>query len=235
MTLLSVCQDVADVTGLTRPPAIITGQDQLQRQMLGLAKETLCELGLMDWPILQVPYTFNTVAGQAQYDLPADFGREVGSTVYASARYAEVRGQLTAAAWAKQRNELPNLGRFKFRIFGMPLKLSIYPVPDTVETVVMEYASTYRVKQATGVYVTTYADDQDVSLMPEDLIKLGLKWRIRRAKGMDYSEEFDAYELTRNQRLAQQLDMGSMPVAYRGVNDDGYPFGPYMPETGFGA
>ena len=235
MTLLSIAQDVADAIGLTRPAAIITGQDQNARQMLGLAKETLEELGLMEWPILQIPYSFNTVAGQAMYTLPADFDREVGDTVYSSARYASVRGQLTAAAWAKQRNELPNLGRFKFRIFGLASKLQMYPVPDTVEEIVIEYQTKYRVRKSDGTYQNTYTDDQDVSLVPEDLVKLGLKWRLRRAKGMDYSEEFDVYEFTRNQRYAQQLDLGSLPVSYRSLQDDsGYPFGPYIPEVGFG-
>jgi hypothetical protein len=230
MTLLSIAQDTADVIGLTRPNAVALSNEPLSRQMLGFAKETLEELSLMDWPVLQVPYSFATVAGQAQYDLPADFGREVGDTVYGAARYSQLRGSLTPGDWSRQRNVLPGLGFYRFRIFGSPLKLNLTPTPQVVENIVLEYQTTNWVTNA-GVPKATYTNDDDVSLVPEALMKLGLKWRIRRAKGMDYSEEFDAYETIRAQRLAQALQFGSMPVARREYEE--LPMG-YVPETGYG-
>ncbi len=236
MTLLSIAKDVADVIGLTRPASIINGTDQLSRQMLGFAKETLEELGFMDWPILERPYTFNTVVDQTDYDLPADFMREIGDSVYVSTQYNRVRGSLTPADWARQRGTYPDLGRYKFRIWGYPLKMRITPAPQTVEPVTFEYQSTARVLQADNSLKETYYDDQDVSIVPEDLMKSGLKWRMRRAKGLDYSEEFDAYEIARAQRLAQTLQMGSQAVAYRSpFYDDDIPPAGYMPENGFGA
>lgn len=235
MSLLSIAQDVADVIGLTRPTAIITGADQLSRQILGLAKETLEELSLMDWPVLQVPYSFNTVANQAAYALPADFGHEVGDTVYAASRYDQLRGSLTPGDWARQRNTLPGLGRFRFRIFGNPMALNMSPTPTTVENIVLEYQTVNRVTQVGGALKTTYYDDTDVSIVPEDLMKKGLKWRLRRAKGLDYSEEFDDYEMARAQRLAQQLSLGSMPVAYRSPFDIWEVGMGYVPQTGFGS
>lgn len=233
MTLLTVCQEVADVIGLTRPAAILSGTDQISRQMLGLVKETLDELGLMDWPILQVAYSFNTANGTSQYNLPADFGRETGDTAYAAARYYAVRGSMTPGDWARQRNNLPSLGSYKFRIFGNPLKLNLTPTPTAVEAIVFEYQTTNRVRLTGGTFSATFTDDTDVTLMPEELLKKGLKWRFMRRKGLDYSEEFDDYELSRTQRLAQQLALGSMPVAYRGLGDDGLTNG-YVPETGYG-
>lgn len=235
MSLLSVCQDVADVIGLARPVAIMAGQDQLPRQMLGLCRKTLEELGLMDWPVLEIPYTFDTINGQGQYDLPGDFGREVGDTVYLATQYNSLRGSLTPSDWQRQKTGLQaNLGRYRFRIFGLPLKLSITPTPSVVETLLMEYQTTSRVRQLDGGYKPTFFADSDVTLMPEELLKKGLEWRLRRAKGLDYSEEFDDYEMSRASRLAQALSMGSMPIAYRPYNDgDGIAY-PYVPEAGFG-
>jgi hypothetical protein len=234
MSLLSIVQDTADVVGLTRPTAVITGVDQLSHQMLGFAKETLEELSMMDWPILENSYSFNTVVGQSQYALPSDFSREIGDSVYGQARYSQLRGSLTAADWARQRNVLPGVGFYRFRIFSYPLKINLTPTPQTIETVVFEYQSANRVVQTGGALKTTFFDDTDVSLVPEDILKKGLKWRIRRAKGLDYSEEFDDYELTRNQRLAQALQLGSMAVAYRGPFDDINLSPGYVPESGFG-
>lgn len=237
MTLLSVAQDVADMIGLTRPTALVSSSDQLARQMLGFAKATLEELGLMDWPVLQVPYTFDTVDGQAQYDLPADFGREIGDSVYVATQYDSLRGSLTPSDWQRQKSGMQsNLGRYRFRIFGLPLKLNIVPTPSVVEALVLEYQTTYRVLQDDATYQNTFFADTDVSLMPEELLKKGLQWRTRRAKGLDYSEEFDDYEMSRTQRLAQALSMGSMPVAYRsGVEDAAGLGNVYIPETGYGS
>lgn len=234
MTLLSICRDTADVIGLTRPTAIITGTDQLARQMLGFARETLEELSLMDWPSLQTPYTFNTVVDQAAYDLPEDFGREVGDTVYGQARYSQLRGSLTPGDWARQRNVIPGLGFYRFRIFGNPLKLNLTPTPQVVEAIVFEYQTLNVVTQSDNTMQQTFFDDQDTSVVSEVLMKKGLKWRVRRAKGLDYSEEFDDYEISRNSRLAQALQFGSMPVATRSPYDTNGITNGYVPENGFG-
>lgn len=235
MSLLSICRDVADVIGLTRPAAIMTGPDQLSRQMLGFAKETLEELGFMDWPILEVAYSFNTVVSQSQYALPVDFGRAITDTMYAASRYEQLRGSLTPGDWARQRNNTPELGRFRFRIFGNPQMLNISPTPTVVEAFVMEYQTINRVTQVGGAFQSTYFSDDDVSLVPEDLMKKGLKWRLRRAKGLDYSEEFDDYETARTSRLAQQLAFGSIPISNRSPYDTYEPGSMYVRENGYGA
>jgi hypothetical protein len=237
MSLLSVAQDVTDMIGFTRPSAIVSSTDALARQILSLAKETLEELGRMDWPALEIPYTFNTVVDQSQYALPADFGREVGDSVYVSGQYQSLRGSLTAADWQRQKSGMQaNLGRYRFRIFGLPTMLNITPVPSKVETLVMEYQTTYRVQQTDSTYKNTFFADTDVSLMPEELLKKGLKWRLRHAKGLDYSEEFNDYEMSRAARLAQAMSMGSMPVAFRSGLDNAEGIGNmYMPEGGYGS
>lgn len=235
MSLLTVAQQTCDVIGLVRPSAVVTGTDQLSRQILGLARETLTELGLMDWPILEIPYTLTTIVGQSAYDLPGDWGREVGDTVYVASQYSQLRGSLTPADWARQRDSLQiQQGRYRFRIFGLPLKLQLTPAPQVAEDVTLEYQTTARVRQNDGTYKETFYADSDVSIVPEDLLAKGLKWRLRRAKGLDYSEEFDDYEKDRFARLSQALQLGSMPVAVRTpCDDDGY-YG-YIPENGYGA
>lgn len=235
MSLLSICQDTADVIGLTRPTAIVTGTDQLSRQMLGYAKKTLEELSIMDWPVLEVPYSFNTVADQSAYALPSDFYREAGDTVFGKARYSQLRGSLTPGDWARQRNILPALGFYRFRIFGNPPQLNLNPTPTVAEEIVFEYQSLNRVYTLGGGFSVTFEDDTDVPVVPEHLVKLGLEWRMRRTKGMDYTEEFNDYEMKRAQVLGQKLQMGSMAVAYKGPYDgEDYIGRGYVPETGYG-
>lgn len=235
MTLLTICQDVADVIGLTRPTAIVTDTTQLPRQMLGFAKETVDELSRMDWPVLEVAYTFPTVAGQASYTLPVDFKREIGDSVYAATSYTQIRGSLTASDWARQRSSMPGIGRYRFRIYGYPQKLYISPTPQVAETIVMEYQTCNKVVDSTGALKTAFTLDSDMPMVAEELVRKGLKWRLRRAKGLDYSEEFDDYENDRSTQLAQALGMGSMAVAYRSPYDSDSGLGnPYVPDHGFG-
>lgn len=233
MSLLEMCQEVSDAVGVQRPIAIVTSQDQLARQLLAFAKEALEELSLMDWPVLVRSVVLPTVTSQAQYDLPADFEHEIGDTMYVADRYEQVRGSMSPGDWARQRNAIPDLGRFRFRIYGEPLKLNIMPTPQMAEDVVYEYKTKMRVRRTDGSLGLTYTADTDVPIVHEELVKKGLKWRIRRGKGLDYSEEFDDYEFARNSRLAQQLQFGSMPVSYRSPYYDGITDG-YVPETGYG-
>jgi hypothetical protein len=234
MALLTICQEVADVVGVQRPLAIVTAVDQLSRQMLGLAKEALEELSLMDWPILVQTYPLDTVTDQSQYTLPSDFEHEIGDTMYMANRYEQLRGSLSPGDWARQRNVLPDLGRYRFRIYGYPPMINITPTPQMVENLIFEYKTRNRVIKSDGSLSPNYSDDMDVSIVYEELVKKGLKWRLRRAKGLDYSEEFDDYEFARTSRLAQQLQFGSMPVSYRSPWDIDVVTNGYVPESGYG-
>lgn len=236
MTLLTSAQNVCDVIGLSRPAAVVTGTDQLARQIFGLAVETLDELSAMDWPVLCVPYSFNTAVGQSAYDLPADFFRELGDTVYVASQYSSLRGSLTPGDWARQRDSLEwQQGRYRFRIYGLPPKLNLTPTPQVVEEITLEYQTRFKVRQSNGTYKDSFYDDADVPIVPEDLLRKGLKWRLRRAKGLDYSEEFDDYEKDRFAQLAQTLQLGSMPVAYRQQSDMPEGLNVYVPQNGFGS
>jgi len=235
MTLLSVCQEVADAIGLTRPTSIASSTDQLSRQMLVYARQTLAELSRMDWPTLQTPFEFDTVVGQQKYPIPTDFGRQIGDTMYLSSQYYQLRGSLSSTEWARQRGSFPtNLGRYKFRTYGLPQMIYIQPIPQTVEHITLEYTTTNNVKQANGQLTYQYGLDNDTALLSEELVAEGLNWRIRRAKGLAYEEEFNDYEVNRYQVLAQMLNMGSLPVAYRRmIESPEIPIG-YIPENGYG-
>jgi hypothetical protein len=235
VSLLQICYDVVDGVGVPRPPAIVTGIDQFSRQLYAVSKYTLEELSLMDWPVLVMPGNVTTVVGQETYPLPADFEHEINDTMYSATRYEQIRGSLTPGDWARQRRALsPDIGQYRFRIYGNPLMIHLIPIPQMVENLVYEYKTTNRVRRVDSSLGATYGDDQDVSLVPEELVRKGIHWRIRRAKGLDYSEEFDDYEIARNSRLAQQLAFGSMPVAIRNPWGNAPITDGYVPEWGYG-
>lgn len=234
MSLLTVAQRVADEVGLPRPAAVAASTDQLARQMFSLANTTLEELGKMNWPELDALHTFNTVVAQESYPAPDDYARYATDAGFIASQYYQMRGSLTANEWRRRANGFPSsAGRYRYRMFGYPLRMHVVPVPQTVENIAIEYISRNLVIGQDLTRKTRYVLDTDSSVMPEELVRKGLKWRIKHAKGLDYSEDFNSYETSKAELLAQRLNLGSIPVATRWLGDDGL-VGPYIPDTGYG-
>lgn len=237
MTLLSIAQSVADEVGLPRPNVVAASTDQLARQMFALANVTLEELGKMNWPELDTTYSFPTVVNQVAYAVPTDYDRFATDTAFISSQYYQARGSLTANEWARRRNGMSSLtGWARYRVFGYPLQIQFVPAPQVVQTVVIEYVSKNLAISATNARQPKYVVDTDTSVIPEELVRMGLKWRIKHAKGLDYSEDFNTYEKRTAALFAQHLNLGATPVAYRSPYSDGQEISlPYIPDTGYGA
>jgi hypothetical protein len=237
MTLLTIAQRVADEVGLPRPAGVAGSTDQLARQMFALANTTLEELGKRNWPELVETFTFPTVVNQAAYSGPTDYARFATDAAFVTSMYYSLRGSLSANEWQRRLNGLPSIaGRYRYRVFGSPPQINIVPAPQKVESVTFEYLSSNLAVNASNVPIPLYSVDTDTSIMPEELVRKGLKWRIKHAKGLDYSEDYNAYERDAAQLFAQKLNLGSTPVAQRYLYGDLEELGAfYVPETGFGS
>jgi hypothetical protein len=229
-------QDICDTIGLPRPNGIAMATDQLARQLFGIAKETVEELTALDWPVLAIPYTFQTIVNHDTYPVPPDFHHAIADTAYLATQYYPLRGSLTPSDWGRIKNALPSqIGRYKFRIMaGNPPVFVMSPIPGTVETVVLEYRTNNRVVQSNGSLALNWMNDTDTPIVPETLVKLGMKWRLKREKGLEYSDEFDDYVIQKQTYVSQALDIGSLSVAYRHLLDYPEIANGYVPEYGFG-
>lgn len=234
MTLLSIAQRVADEVGLPRPTSIAASSDQLARQLHALANTTLEELAEMPWPVLNLRGAFILVAHQMQYDLPADFGRMLSDTLYNYNSKVPVRGAVDVAEWQDTRyGQMYTPAQYSFRLSEEPLVLNVWPSPTADgEILSYQYQSSHLAKDASNVRIPLYASDTDTSVVPETVVRMGLKWRIKHAKGLDFSEDFNRYEKARATALAQQTASGSIPVAVKPA--DAALTNGYIPENGYG-
>jgi hypothetical protein len=57
-----------------------------------------------------------------------------------------------------------------------------------------------------------YYEDGDSAAIDEDLVQLGLSWRWRQKKGLDYTAEMAEYSGTMKQRIAQYMGTGELPI-----------------------
>lgn len=236
MTLLSISKSVADSVGLPRPTSVGSSVGELERQMLALANMVLKDLRRVDWPVLERSATIPLVVGLSEYDLEDDFERMIGDSAYNSSSYYAIRNQLTATEWQRQQySGLSGTGRFKIRILGYPAAINIVPTPQVTDTVVYEYITKSTVLAVDGVtFKELYALDDDTAILPEEVVELGLKWRIKHAKGLDYTEDYNEYEGVKRQLMAQRSGLETLPVALRNYCDTGELTNGYVPENGFG-
>lgn len=236
MSLLSLVQDVCDEVGLPRPNAVAASSDQLARQMYSLARAELTELSKrFEWPILQKEHTFNTVAGVSAYALPADYRKLVGHSIYNAAAYYQLRGSVSPQEWQHTRNlNLATLSRARVRISGNPLQLRILPTPNAVEAVVYEYAVRNFAVNAAGAPQANYAVDGDVAIIDEALVKLGLKWRIKHAKGLEFGVDLTEYNAVAAREFSASLGSPVIQIGGRPLSDSSELTNGYVPQNGFG-
>ena len=97
----------------------------------------------------------------------------------------------------------------------------IQPLPGTSQTdqIAYEYVSNAWCTDASGMPcvasggVCRWGADTDVYLWPEDTLKLGIKYRFLRAKGLDYSQELADYKMARDVQLATSGKRAGRSVA----------------------
>lgn len=245
MTLLSVVQAAADIIGIARPGTVIGNTDQIARQMLALVNREGKNLSSMrnsfngGWSVLERVHTFSTSASEDEYDLPDDFGWLLGDTVWDRTNFWNVRGPLSPQDWQAFRSGLVNNAalRKRYRIRRIAdgstgdRKFTIEPEPDAVETVAFEYVTDQWVKDTAGTaFKTAYAVDTDVSMIDEVIVEMGLIWRFKQAKGLDFAADLAEYEIERDKRFAADVGPGIIEFAKKRFK---IPPG-IIPETGLG-
>lgn len=170
--------------------------------------------------------------GQESYALPSDYDYMITGTQWDRGYRWQVVGPLTPQEWQVLKSGLSPTGpRRRFRI--MQGKFYLDPIPYDSNLLVYEYYSKAVATDVSGNLKTSFTADSDVYLLPEDLLTLGLIWRWRRSKGLDYSQEQDTYDDAMERELARDaaarvllLNMNQPDVRFLTNNQ--------IPDTGFG-
>ena len=141
---------------------------------------------------------------------------------------------LTPQEWQVLKSGLSPTGpRRRFRIMGGQFCLD--PVPYDNNLLVYEY---YSANWCWTGGVTTspsnvFTSDTDTYMLPDDLMILGLKWRFKAAKGLDYTQEYATYTAQMQREIGRdtsartvRLDIQTPDVQLLSNN--------MSPDTGFG-
>jgi hypothetical protein len=168
MTLLAICQAVADeVRTLTRPATVAGNTDPDAVALLRYANRIGTRLmKAYAWQALRKEITFAALAAEEQAALPADFDRIVPETLWDRTNYALISGPASAVQWQSLKaDSYSDTTRPYYAYRGG--KLLILPVPAAGVSIGGEYVSQN--------WCTDSADD-DLSLLEDDLMAAGIKY-----------------------------------------------------------
>ena len=199
MTILAIIQSAAIELGFSEPTSVFTSTDPTVKQLRVLASKEGKELARrFDWQRLQIEATFTTVAAEEQVasigTTYPDFARIINATMWDRTENRMIKGPLAPAEWQRRKAATAQItiGNF-FRIKRN--SILFFSVPVAGNSIYFEYISTYWCFSSGGTAKTDWTADTDFSLIDEEIIRLGVIWRYRKAKNLDYGEDFRTYEM----------------------------------------
>lgn len=194
MSVLTIVQSVMGRLSLTQPTVVFTSTDrnviQFKELLLEEAEWLSKEGSPSGWQSLQNEWTFVTVAAiqQSNMPIPADLRRFVPDSVFNRSTNRKVSGPLTPQQY-QQAQIWPQLSAPYLTYRERNSQLLIDPAPPAGETIAYEYISSYWALSSAGNPKAAFTSDDDTSYLDEELLKLGLRWRWKEAKGLDYAED----------------------------------------------
>jgi hypothetical protein len=217
MSLLSVVQSVCRRLTLPVPTAVASSADVNVQLMFELANEDGKELQKRcSWQVLTNEFTFPTTDASVQANaLPADFDRFISNTQFDRTTRRQVLGPITPQVWQAIQAQ-PQLNRVFLAFRQRGGQVLVTPAPATGDTFAYEYVSANWAQGQGGKGQPAYVADTDVSLIDENLINLGVRWRFKKEKGFDYGEDFASYE--RMVDIAKANDGGKGALDFTGAS-----------------
>jgi hypothetical protein len=220
MSLLTIVQDAADRIGLVRPSQVVGNADAQARAFLAAAQQEGKALARRhDWQRLIKERTFTATATEEQSGvLPADFERMIPGSFWNRSQDRRVAGPLSPQRWQLLKSGLIVMPWDSYRVRGDSFLMN--PTPTANDAFAFEYVSTYwcGAADATTPTQAAWVADTDIGFLDEELMTLGVMWRFKKARGLEYAEDMQEYEL--QVARAKGAD-GGMADLDMGLGDDG--------------
>lgn len=215
MSLLTVIQYACGRFGVPVPSTVYGTTDSQVLQMLRLLEEEGNDLSMRgEWESLTLEASHATTATEDQGAISGiasnGFRYIKNDTIWDRTNRLPVLGPVSSVNWQALKAVVTTGPRYQFRIRGG--KLLVNPAPTAGYRWNFEYISKNWITDSTGAtYKQYFTVDTDLILLPEDLVLMGLRWRWKKEKGLDYAEDMRTYELQVTQQLGRN---GGKPVVY---------------------
>lgn len=223
MSCLSIVVDVCKRVGITVPNTATGSSDPQVIQLVALLNEEGKELAQRrEWQALTQEATFTTVATEDQgaiTTIAPGMKYIINDTIWNRDLRRPVFGPLGAQRW-QQLKAMAMQGPWnQFRIVVNQLKM--IPAPAAGQSCYFEYVTKNWCYATSGSTKAAFTEDEDETYLDEALLTLGLRWRWKAAKGLEYAEDFNSYE--RQVMDAMARDGGRDLLNYSDTRFDIYP------------
>lgn len=227
MSLISIIQAATLRCNVNQPTSAIGSSDPGVLQFIAYAQDSGDDaFERWTWLSLKQPVTTFTGDGTTTlFALPANFGVLSPSTVFTSSIYPTLTlsGPVNEDTLLVLKQLPVTLLPSCWRRIGNYVEF--FPAPAAGEVISYVYGSKTWITDLNGVPRTSTATDTypqwqadtDLSLINERLIMLGTVWRWKRSKGLDYSEEFRAYEMVLDRKSGQENTERTIAMSRRPV------------------
>lgn len=196
MSLLTIIQDLAAEFSLSSPSTVIGNTNKEIIQLLALANEEGKNLSnRYSWQVLTSESTHTSVATESQGAMTTiagtDFGWIKPDTMWNRTQNRKMF-PVTDSDWQTMKSSGITGPVEYWRIRGG--NLIVIPTMTAGETVAFEWVSKNWCESSGGTGQSRWADDTDTGKVDEYLMTCGIRWRWKKAKGLDYAEDFNTYE-----------------------------------------
>lgn len=203
MTVLTAAQSAARRLSQTQPTSLFSAANTFGMEMADLATETAIAITKgHDWQLLTKLATLTGDASTLAFNLPTDYGRmlikaKVHSKKFRTATFTPARD---LDEWLYLNDFLSTGTPGNWVILGG--QMQIFPAMAATET-----ARFYYITNMIATSKAAFTADGDVFLLPERLLTLGLIWRWRSQKKLEYAEDLQNYEIALSEEVNR--DKGS--------------------------
>lgn len=221
MTFLKAAQSAAIRLGVKRPTSVFSSEGRFEQELVDLSNDVLTEIiKAHDWRDLVKQYQMVGDGVTTAFDLPADYDR--------MPKNADV-GRMNWYTWGYV--DAPDLNFWNDLINGLASPSPGYWImlggqmqfipPVSADTTAEFYyiSSAAVVDGTTSAKKSEFTKDTDTFVLDEKLLTLGLIWRWRQMKQLNYAEDMKNYEIRLEQlssedKGARVIRMGNRIVDY---------------------
>lgn len=210
MTILSVAQSACRVIGINEPDVLVGSTDRQYIELLMIAQEMAERIARgHEWQKLSRIHTLTGDGTTEDFSLPSDFDRMlVKSQVWSSVLECPLSPITDLDQWLGLDVQSFDFIVNAWTIYGGLMRIK--PALTNAATAKFFYQSNLIVAPSSGDNKTTFTADADTFRLDEQLLKLGVIWRWKEAKGQAYAEWMQDYEELKERLVAR--DKGSRMI-----------------------
>lgn len=228
--ILEITQDVCDEIGIESPTTLVSNSDELARQLRSLMRYAARTLMLYDWQALTKEATFTSVANQESqvadiYIQWSDLLRILPDTMFNRTEQRKIFGAITPQGWASAQASITTTPEYHFRLRGNALLF--FGNRPSGDNIYFEYISrNWLTNAARDTFYSNLNADTDIPLLDDYALQLGVKYRLLRANGVEYSEAYNDYVDHVRQLRAADLPPSALDLTPTSAHSFGQGFVP---------